>query len=117
MKTCVIFEDNRCTSALLSLAMDIYNYKVLGIYKSFEDYLLNPQDDIDLMIMDIHLEGNKKGYELVELFQRIISPKIIYTSADVDEKIIKRCQPTNPSAFLKKPIDMEQLKIVLDTIK
>ena len=116
-KNCIIFEDNEMTREILKIAMGIYEYNVIGEYSSFNEYLLDPKDNIDLIITNIHLEGNTNGFELIKIFQRVINPKVIYTSADIDKEILKKCKETKPVTFLKKPIDMEQLRCVLGVME
>lgn len=66
----------------------------------------------DMVLLDIHLQGDKDGIDLGEKLNSTYKIPFIYLSANIDEVTVNRARRTNPDTFLiktKPEIDKAQL--------
>ena len=63
----------------------------------------------DIVLMDIILEGDKDGTEIVDTIQEELSIPVVYVTAHSDENTLKRAQVTRPYGYIVKPVDENQL--------
>ena len=73
-------------------------------------FLINNQDDYDLILMDILMPQVDGIKMLEELNKRKISKKSIILSSFKDDYTIKKMQKLNASYYMLKPIDMKILE-------
>ena len=59
----------------------------------------------DVVLMDIRLRGKMDGVDTAIEIQGLMDVPIIYITAHTDEQTSERANSTNPSAFLKKPVE------------
>lgn len=64
----------------------------------------------DLIVMDIFLEGDKDGIEAMREIREFSNVPVIYITGNDDQEYKKRAEETNYMAFLKKPVEFEELK-------
>jgi len=65
----------------------------------------------DLIFMDIHLNGEMDGIMLAKKISRIKKIPIVYLTAHADEETVIRAKETNPSGFIIKPFNDDDLRI------
>lgn len=70
--------------------------------------------EIDLILMDIYLNGKLNGIDTAIQIRKNFNIPIIYITASYDKKIRERIKKTEPYAFIKKPFDNLELQ---ETIK
>lgn len=63
----------------------------------------------DLVLMDIHLEGELNGIESAERIQETVDVPVIFLSGDTDYAIREAAQRAVPYGFISKPFRSEQL--------
>ncbi len=64
---------------------------------------------VDLILMDIVLDGSLTGIEVAEKIRRTISVPIIYITGYSDKRTLDRAKITIPNGFLIKPYDEKEL--------
>ncbi|MEJ2042097.1 MAG: EAL domain-containing protein [Reinekea sp.] len=63
----------------------------------------------DLILMDIHIEGDLDGIEAVKLIQESYKTPIIYLTAYSEESTLARARETGPHGYLLKPFSEREL--------
>ena len=109
-----ICEDERIVALDIRAFLQRNGYEVPGIYAAAE-HLLREAEEIrpDLVLMDIHLQGEMDGIEAAaELLRRWGIPVILLT-AYADGPTIERAKLTHPYAYILKPYDERELKTAI----
>lgn len=107
----LIVEDDPFIAMSLSMLLKKHNYEVLGIKDTAEEALeLCLQLKPDLVLLDIELNGDKKGTWLGEqLKAQQADTLIIYLTAFNDEKTIESILKTSPELYITKPFNKKVL--------
>ncbi len=61
------------------------------------------QESVDLILMDIQLEGDMDGIETAQKVMETNTLPIIYLTSNADDATFARAKSTRPAAFLSKP--------------
>jgi hypothetical protein len=106
----VVVEDERIVALHLQQQLTKLDYEVAGIAASGEDALnhivrLRP----DIVLMDIHLEGDIDGIETVSRIPDDLHVPIIYLTAYSEETTLERARATKPYGYLIKPYSEREL--------
>ena len=109
----VAIDDNEnVLSSVRKYFKDSKEVKVVGLFSNGKEglkYLINNQNDYDVVLLDIlmpQIDGIKM---LEELNKRNIEKKIIVLSSFKDDYTIKKMQKLKASYYMLKPIDMKIL--------
>ena len=109
----VAIDDNEnVLSSVRKYFKDRKEVKVVGLFSNGKEglkYLINNQNDYDVVLLDIlmpQIDGIKM---LEELNKRNIEKKIIILSSFKDDYTIKKMQKLKASYYMLKPIDMKIL--------
>jgi DNA-binding LytR/AlgR family response regulator len=113
--TILIVEDEMIIAANISLQLTHLGYKVIGIVPRSEEVLpfirlLVP----DIILMDINLEDDLDGIEIVHLIQFKFKIPVIYLTANSDVSNFIRAKATNPYAFISKPFKKLDLQRAIE---
>ena len=113
----LIIEDNSIVVMLLTETLKQMGYEIVGSVPTGEqalvDYIiLQP----DLLIVDIHLEGDLSGIDMVTRIKQERNIAVIYLSGDLSPETVALGKKTKPNGYLKKPIDINQLKTTIEMI-
>jgi CheY-like chemotaxis protein len=68
----------------------------------------------DIVLMDIHLEGEIDGIETAGRIKEEFDIPVIFVSAHIDEATISRAKAIHPAGFLRKPFDDDDLRIAIE---
>lgn len=71
-------------------------------------------NDVDLLLIDIHLKGGRDGIELGLLINELFQLPFIFLSSTDDNCIIKHARRAHPSSFLLKPVGNQQMRIAIE---
>ena len=101
----VIVEDMAVTRVLLEEKLNQSNYEVAGSFSMAETAWesLKTMDDIDLILLDIHLAGEKNGIWLAHKIREHKHIPIVFLTAYGDDRSLQEVIATNPDGFLMKP--------------
>lgn len=110
----LIVEDEKIIGLHLSNLVKDLGYAVVDIANngvkalaSFDEY--KP----DMMLVDIGLEGDMNGIELVSKIKESADLPVIYLSSNSSEELLSQAEETIPSAYLQKPFDEKQIATTL----
>lgn len=111
----LIVEDESIVAMDLSMGLELDGYHVVGIADNFTEAIdLYTNNPVDILLMDIHIHGSKDGVETATALKKIKDIPLIYLTAFTDAKTIERVKHTNPSAFLTKPYNIDNVRIAID---
>ncbi|GAB6907442.1 putative Two component system response regulator [Desulfosarcina cetonica] len=69
---------------------------------------------VDLVLMDIRLDGRMDGIETAERINAMADIPIVYITAFSDETVLERAKKTMPQGYLLKPFRNNQLKAAIE---
>lgn len=107
----LIVEDDPIIAADLEEQLVEMGYVVFGSVMSGEEALKALQSaQPDLVLMDVHLEGDLDGVETASLINPEHTLPIIFLTSNADDITFNRAKDTRPRAFLSKPFKKRDLK-------
>jgi len=117
-KKILIVEDERLTAKSLMYDLIDLGYNALDPVAKGEDAVdIALEKDPDLILMDIRLAGGLDGIEAAEQILEKKKIPIVYMTGYATEFIKERAIITHPIGFLEKPVDMQRVKEIIDTLK
>lgn len=111
----LIVEDESIVAMDLSTGLAHNGYNVTGIADNAVDAReLFVQNEVDIVLMDINLIGEKDGVDTVVDLMKIKQRPVIYLTAFTDNATVERVKKTYPAAFLTKPYSIANVRIAID---
>jgi two-component system, response regulator PdtaR len=109
-KRILIVEDEAVSVMTLEDSLHEMGYSVVGSAANAGDAIkLAEEFRPDLILMDIHLQGDMDGIATAELINSRFHIPIIYLTAHSDEKTIERATKTMPYGYLIKPFRIKEM--------
>lgn len=114
-KEILIVEDERIVAEDIKNSLQNLGYIVSGIVSSGEEAIKNvSENNPDLVIMDVKLEGDMDGIEAADQIRSFANIPIVYLTAHADEKTLKRAKITEPFGYIVKPFQNKDLNIAIE---
>lgn len=118
IKKFLIVEDDMILSMVNKKYVELLGHKVVHSVRNGLDAIdaakkYNP----DIILMDIRIEGAMDGIEAMEDIRKFSNAGVIYLTGNSEPATKLRAEQTSMLAFCIKPISIDDLKGVLDTIK
>jgi DNA-binding LytR/AlgR family response regulator len=111
----LIVEDESLIALDLSAGLQRDGYHIAGIADHDTGALtIFQQEEVDIVLMDIHLRGKKDGVDTARELLRIRPVPIVYLTALTDDRTVDRVKTTHPAAFLTKPYNMAGVRIAIE---
>ncbi|WP_462251638.1 LytR/AlgR family response regulator transcription factor [Ekhidna sp.] len=112
-KKILIVEDDPEIAASLSDILELLNHHVVGIAESFDDaFSLLEKNEVDLVLLDIQLKGNKTGIDIAEKIGDRLP--YIFTTAFADEETVKKATELGPYGYIVKPYGMKDINPAIE---
>ena len=100
----ILVEDESIVALNLRDNLSRLGYEICGIAASGEDALRKiEQQKPDLVLMDIHIDGELDGIETAAKIPPELHIPVIYLSAFSEETTLARARLTSPGGYLLKP--------------
>lgn len=113
----LIIEDDRLISLMLSKMVQKMGHEVVAVHATGENAIKSVNDfPIDLILMDIMLEGDIDGIQAMEAIQKNHTVPVIYITGNSDESTKTRASSTNYTAYLIKPVNFSQLQSIIGSV-
>ena len=107
----LVVEDETIVALDIKNALKKLDFEVTATVTNHDDALKSVKENQpDIIMMDINLQGSKDGIETAQDIQKIKNIPIIYLTAFSDDETISRAIETNPLGYLIKPFKREELK-------
>lgn len=111
----MIVEDESIVAMDLAAGLEHDGYNVVGIADNYDEAVsLFQSNPVDILLMDINIHGDKDGIETATTLMNIRQVPLIYLTAFTDAATVARVKHTNPSAFLTKPYNIDNVRIAID---
>ena len=115
MRKILIVEDDRFITTILAMFLRELGHELVGKCETgIEAVELCKKVKPDVVLMDIHLEGELDGIQTTEKLKTDFDIPVIYVSSDTSSYIIERAIVTNSYGFLVKPVNKQELGISID---
>jgi diguanylate cyclase (GGDEF)-like protein/PAS domain S-box-containing protein len=113
----LIVEDERIVALHLRQQLQRLGYQVMGVVASGDQALrqareLQPQ----VILMDIHIEGNMDGIEAAGRIRDELGIPIVYLTAYAEEETLRRARATKPFGYLLKPFSERELHATIQVV-
>jgi CheY-like chemotaxis protein len=113
----LIAEDERLVARDLERRLRRLGYTVVALAATGSDAIHQAAEHRpDLVMMDIHLQGEMDGIEAAGFIRTRLNIRIVYMSAYSDQGTLARAQSTDPAAFLEKPFNDYNLQRTLQQV-
>jgi PAS domain S-box-containing protein len=106
----VLVEDERIVALHLQQQLTSLDYEVAAVAASGRaalEFIVRERPDI--VLMDIHIEGDMDGIETVSRIPDDLQIPVIYLTAYSEEATLERAQATRPYGYLIKPYSEREL--------
>jgi len=111
----LIVEDEYVNAQLIEQSVENLGHKVIAITSNAQDsYDVVKKSCIDLIFMDINLDGSIDGISCAKELNQYKNIPIIYTTAYSDTNTIKEASQTNIYGYLIKPFDDRDIEATLN---
>jgi DNA-binding LytR/AlgR family response regulator len=111
----MIIEDEALVALDLSRGLERDGYQVVGIADSAASALqLFNAEPVDILLVDVHIIGDKDGIDTAAELLRIKQIPLIYLTAFTDGGTLERAKATHPSAYLAKPYTLTNVRIAIE---
>jgi len=110
----LIVEDEAISANLLKMLMEKRGHTVLGPVATGEEAVeLGLSMDPEVILMDIHLAGEMDGIDAVDAIHREKKVPVIFITAYDESSVVERAMKHKPLAYLKKPVNPNEIEQVL----
>jgi CheY-like chemotaxis protein len=112
-KNVLLVEDDETHALYMQRILEKLGHSVVDIVKSGRVAVLSVKhfEDIDIIIMDISLEGDMDGIETMKQIRQLSDVKVIYTTGYGSDIVKKKAVETVYDAYLTKPVRIEDLEM------
>lgn len=111
----LIVEDDRIIAMEIKERLEEYNYEVVSIaHSGIAAIEMAAKFLPELIIMDIHLEGDMDGVEAALQIKSKSGIPVVYLTAYADDNTIERAKITEPYGYIVKPLDERELKSAVE---
>lgn len=110
-----IVEDDHANATILRMKLELHEQTIAGESDNYEDALVHLlKTPVDVILMDIHLNGPKTGVDLAQtLRENNVFTPIIFTTAASDhwliENLLREIKHLEPCSCVHKPISFAAL--------
>ncbi|MCB0689378.1 MAG: response regulator [Saprospiraceae bacterium] len=111
----LIVEDEALFSSRIAMQLEQLAYQVIAEVDDSEGALkILSANRIDLILMDIHIQGRYDGVELAEMIHKEYQIPIIFITSNHDDLTFRRASRITPAAFITKPFSDIQLQRTIE---
>lgn len=111
----LIVEDESIVAMDLAMGLQRDGFNIAGVADNGSDArVLFESNDIDIVLIDINIIGDKDGIETVNELVKIKQVPVIYLTAFTDVATVNRVKKTYPAGFLTKPYSINNVRIAIE---
>lgn len=112
----LIVEDDFIQAETLSEKLKSLGFEPFGMADSFDKAIELVQDQRpDVALLDLHLKGEKTGFDLAREFMDNLEIPVVFISAYSDKATIEEIKSITPHAYLIKPFEQDELQILIQS--
>jgi PAS domain S-box-containing protein len=111
----LVVEDESTIAITIEDTLKSFGYSVPAIVCSGEQAIQKVAEmQLDLVLMDIRLEGIMDGVEAAEQIRSDFNIPVVYLTAYMDDSTVQRAMITEPFGFILKPFEPRELHIAIE---
>jgi two-component system, sensor histidine kinase and response regulator len=111
----LIVEDQRLVAADLAMQLRSFGYRVVGFATNGLDAITKAESlRPDLVLMDVHLEGEMDGTEAARQIRAGSDCAIVYLTAFSDMETLERAKLAEPGGYVVKPASPVELRCAVE---
>ena len=112
----LVVEDEALLAQDISERLNAMNYEVVGIALTADAAIamLAENSEVDLLVLDIILKGDKDGIELARIIKTKYDIPFIFLTSNADSHIVERAKSVAPYAYILKPFNDRQVGIAIE---
>ena len=113
----LIVEDTPAESDALVEVLSENNYNIVGVARTHQEALtLFYQNTIDIVVIDVFLDGNPDGITFAETINIVPDGQkpFVFLTSSKDRQIFERAKLTKPFSFLMKPFNELEILYALE---
>lgn len=112
----LIVEDEKIIALDLTMRLEELGYIVVSAVSNGLDAIAAVDNNqIDVVLMDINLEGEMDGIEAATIIRSKINLPVIFITAFADELTFRNASSTDPYAYVLKPFQTRELDFTIRT--
>lgn len=113
----MVVEDEGVVSIDIQNMLRSAGYTIAAVAFQGEDAVKKAElSHPDLVLMDIGLKGELDGIEAAKRIRENLQIPVVFLTGFGDDATIARARAVNPSGFIIKPINEEELRSTLESI-
>ena len=115
MATILIVEDEPLIAAAIEDAVQRMGHTVLEPVDNSDDALTALlREPVDLVLMDINIEGDTDGIATALLVRRQFATPVVFLTAQSDPATVDRAKLARPAGYVLKPFTEDSLRIQIE---
>ncbi|WP_247236495.1 LytTR family DNA-binding domain-containing protein [Telluribacter sp. SYSU D00476] len=108
-------EDDELHADVLRMVLDQLDYELINIASTSGEVMsLLKATKPDVLLMDIDLNGEESGIDLVRKINSLTDIPVIYLTSFKDDAVFRQARETMPEAYLTKPYEAENLRAAIE---
>lgn len=113
----LVIEDNAVLSLTLEVMLRKFGFtEIKKAYTPKEAFILIDEFDPELLLVDINLDSDLSGIDIVRMTQKKRPLSVVYTTANSDQYHRELAMETQHDAYLVKPLNFRTLSTALESI-
>ena len=106
----LIIEDEPIIARNLEQILTLGRYRVIGIsYDPVDAYDKLAKQNVDLVLLDINLNGQFEGLEIAQTIYKTYKIPFIFITSYADESILEKAKQYMPAGYIIKPFDENEI--------
>jgi two-component system sensor histidine kinase/response regulator len=111
----LVVEDQRLVAADLAMQLRSFGYRIAGFATSGTEAILKARELApDVVLMDIHLEGEMDGTEAAREIRQTSRCAIVFLTAFSDVATLERAKLAEPGGYVVKPASPVELRCAVE---
>ena len=111
----LVVEDEPIISHNITRHLEYLGYRIAGVASSAaQAQAIIGESGADVVLMDIHLDGEVDGISLATIIQEEYSIPVVYLSGLMDDDTLERAKITHPFGYVSKPFTRRELQIAIE---
>jgi CheY-like chemotaxis protein len=113
----LIAEDEVIIAQCLKMELESHGYEVCSFVATGEEAIVEAHEKKpDIILMDINLSGKMDGIDAAREIIVHMDISLIFMTGYTESNLFNRAKKVNPVAYLEKPVGIDTLKPVIDSI-
>lgn len=111
----IVVEDEAIIAEDIATRLEKMGYEVVDIAASGEEAVkICSRTPLDLVLMDIILDGEMDGIDAAELIRDRFNIPVVYLTANADDRTLERAKISGPFGYILKPFKEKELRATIE---